>query len=98
MTESFWPEILTRLEEGVILLDAEGEIVLANEVGRLLFAFVRPDSAGASADETREIVVPRGEETRRIVLRTSKVADGTLFILRDVTAERALEEVGTEMI
>ena len=98
MTENLWPEILARIQEGLVLLDAEGEIVFANEVGRELFEFVRPEAGREAEDEAREIIVPRGAETRRIVVHPSKVAGRTLFILRDVTAARALEEVGTEMI
>lgn len=98
MTENLWPEILARIQEGLVLLDAEGEIVFANEVGRQLFEFVRPEAGREAEEEAREIIVPRGAEMRRIVVHPSKVAGRTLFILRDVTAERALEEVGTEMI
>ena len=98
MTEPTWRAILGRIEEGVLLLDASGEIVFANEAGRQVPELVRQELAGMTENETREITVPRAQEKRRLAVRASRVAGRMLFILRDVTAERALEEIGAEMI
>ena len=98
MTEPTWRAILGRIEEGVLLLDASGEIVFANEAGRQVPELVRQELAGMTENETREITVPRAQEKRRLAVRASGVAGRMLFILRDVTAERALEEIGAEMI
>ena len=98
MTEPTWRAILGRIEEGVLLLDASGEIVFANEAGRQVPELVRQELAGMTENETREITVARAQEKRRLAVRASRVAGRMLFILRDVTAERALEEIGAEMI
>ena len=98
MTEPTWRAILGRIEEGVLLLDASGEIVFANEAGRQVPELVRQELAGMTETETREIIVPRAQEKRRLAVHASRVAGRMLFILRDVTAERALEEIGAEMI
>jgi two-component system, OmpR family, phosphate regulon sensor histidine kinase PhoR len=102
MTERLWPAILDRIEEGVILLAADGTIAFANETGQQFSQFIRErlaELARAPADdESREITVTSGEETRWLAIRVSRLDDKTLFILRDVTAQRALEEVGTDVV
>ena len=98
MTEPTWRAILGRIEDSVLLLDASGEIVFANEAGRQVPELVRQELAGMTENETREITVPRAQEKRRLAVRASRVAGRMLFIMRDVTAERALEEIGAEMI
>ena len=98
MTEPTWRAILGRIEDSVLLLDASGEIVFANEAGRQVPELVRQELAGMTENETREITVPRAQEKRLLAVRASRVAGRMLFILRDVTAERALEEIGAEMI
>ncbi len=98
MTDDLWPEILARIEEGVLLLDAEGEIVFANAAGRSFSDVVRQALPGMAEEGEREIIVPHGAETRRLSIRFSRLGAQTLLLLRDVTAERALEEAGADVI
>ncbi len=98
MTDEVWPEILARIEEGVLLLDAKGEIVFANAAGRQFSDVVRQALPGMAEKEVREMTVPLGPETRRLAVRAHRLGAQTLVVLRDVTAQRALEEIGTEVI
>ena len=98
MTDDLWPEIMARIEEGVLLLDARGEIVFANEAGRPFLEVVRQALPGMAEEGVHEITVPHGPETRRLSVRTSRLGAHLLFVLRDVTAQRVLEEAGTDVI
>ena len=92
MTEDLWREILARIGEGVLLLDAKGEIVFANEAGRPFLEVVRQALPGMEEEGEREITVPHAPETRRLSVRVSRLGAHRLFLLRDVTAQRALEK------
>ncbi len=98
MTDDLWREILERIDEGVLLLDTEGEMIFANEAGRQFSEIVRQALPEMAENEVREITFPDGPHARRLAVRASLLGPQRLFLLRDVTAQRALEEVGTEVI
>ncbi len=71
---------------------------LRTQAGRPFFEVVRQALPEMAEEGAREITVPTALETRRLAVRASRLGAQTLFLLRDVTAQRALEEVGTEVI
>lgn len=122
--EESWPAILSRIDEGILLLEADGTIQLANESWRRLFDLpadiigqplvnVLPESGlegiwravskdGESLE--REIFLPRSGETRVLSVRASRLGSpgpdesGVLFVCQNITAQRALEEIGSHFV
>jgi signal transduction histidine kinase len=88
--------LLADMAEGVILWDRDGNQVLANPAVELLWGEL-PSFAEIVREEasTEPIVLTRG--ARDLAVGVTDLGRGHLAILRDITAERALERRRQEM-
>jgi hypothetical protein len=97
-TENLWPEILARIQEASSCSTRKRNS-FRKRSGPGVFEFGQARGRPKRRmDEAREIIVRAAQKTRRIVVTRARWTGRNAFHLRDVTAERALEEVGTEMI
>ena len=89
--------LLADMDEGVVLWDVDGEIVLANPAAERLWggiARVDRDHCGAPMPPN-PIVLTRG--ARHLAVGVTDLDRGHLAILRDISAERTLEKRRQEM-
>ncbi|MDX6450608.1 MAG: phosphoserine phosphatase RsbU/P [Gaiellaceae bacterium] len=112
---------LQHINEGVVLVDDDGKIVVLNRAASRLFGLsTEEDAVGAplstmvrgwaaivsripvvSAGETvNSVVVPMAVEgdTRWVAASGELAPDGTVYTLRDVTAERRLEDFRDDIV
>lgn len=111
---------LQHINEGVVLVDDDGKIVVLNRAAVRLFDLSNEDVAGAqlativrgwaaiapripvvSAGETvNSVVVPLAVEgdTRWVAASGELAPDGIVYTLRDVTAERRLEDFRDDIV
>jgi PAS domain S-box-containing protein len=111
---------LQHINEGVVLVDDDGKIVVLNRAAVRLFDLSNEDAAGAqlativrgwaaiapripvvSPGETvNSVVVPLAVEadTRWVAASGELAPDGIVYTLRDVTAERRLEEFRDDIV
>jgi signal transduction histidine kinase len=88
--------LLADMDEGVVLWDGNGRRVLANPAAeRLWGGFPELTEVSENAEATDPIVVTRG--SRDLAVSVTDLGRGHLAILRDITAERALEQRRREM-
>ena len=88
--------LLADMEEGVILWDVNGEVVLANPAAeRLWGGMPELTEITQSFDDTNPLVLTRGR--RHLAIGVTDLGRGHLAILRDVSAERTLEKRRREM-
>ena len=90
--------LLAGMAEGVVLWAPDGTVLEANPAARRRWGGI-PDAAdttaGAAAEEDGTIVVQRGR--RELSVHATDLDGGRLAIIRDITAERALERQRREM-
>jgi PAS domain S-box-containing protein len=111
---------LQHINEGVVLVDHDGKIVVLNRAAARLFGISQEDVAGVhlativrgwaaivpripvvSAGETvNSVVVPLAVEgdTRWVAASGELAPDGIVYTLRDVTAERRLEDFRDDIV
>jgi two-component system phosphate regulon sensor histidine kinase PhoR len=88
--------LLADMDEGVILWDREGKILLANPAAEQLWGGVPEFTEVVRTTETADpIFLSRG--ARELAVGVSELDRGHLAILRDITAERTLERHRQEM-
>ena len=88
--------LLSDMDEGVVLWDVNGEIVLANPAAERLWGGM-PEliEITQSSDTTDPLVLTRG--SRHLAIGVTDLGRGHLAILRDISAERTLEKRRQEM-
>jgi len=88
--------LLTDMDEGVVLWDVNGKIVLANPAaGRLWGGMPELAEITQTSDDSNPLVMVRGPRT--LAVGVTDLGRGHLAILRDVSAERTLEKRRQEM-
>jgi len=88
--------LLADMDEGVVLWDVDGEIVLANPAAeRLWGGMPELTELMRSSDSTDPLVLTRGP--RHLAVGVTDLDRGHLAILRDISAERILEKRRQEM-
>jgi signal transduction histidine kinase len=88
--------LLTGMDEGVVLWNAAGEVVLANPAAERLWGSLAELGELASGPVTPDpLVVPRGG--RQLAVGLTDLERGRLAIIRDISAEHALERRRQEM-
>ena len=88
--------LLDGMDEGVVLWDRDGTTILANPAAKRLWGSAPAFADIAGSTETVDpIVVTHG--TRDLAVAITDLGHGHLAILRDITAERALERRRQEM-
>jgi signal transduction histidine kinase/CHASE2 domain-containing sensor protein len=88
--------LLADMDEGVVLWDVNGEIVLANPAAERLWGGAPELSElTQSSDATEPLVLTRGP--RHLAVGLTDLGSGHLAILRDISAERTLEKRRQEM-
>lgn len=88
--------LLAGMDEGVVLWDVNGEIVLANPAAERLWGGAPELSElTQSSDATEPLVLTRGP--RHLAVGLTDLGSGHLAILRDISAERTLEKRRQEM-
>jgi signal transduction histidine kinase len=88
--------LLSDMDEGVVLWDQHGKIVLANpSAERLWSGLPELTEVERTPEATDPVVVTRG--SRDLAVGVTDLGRGHLAILRDVTAERTLEKRRQEM-
>ncbi len=88
--------LLADMDEGVVLWDVNGEIVLANPAAERLWGGAPELSEMTqSSDATEPLVLTRGP--RHLAVGLTDLGSGHLAILRDISAERTLEKRRQEM-
>ena len=88
--------LLTDMDEGVILWNVTGEILLANPAAeRLWGGLPELTEITQTSDATDPLVLTRG--LRHLAVGVTDLGRGHLAILRDISAERTLEKRRQEM-
>ncbi len=88
--------LLADMDEGVVLWDVNGEIVLANPAAERLWGGAPELSEMTqSSDAAEPLVLTRGP--RHLAVGLTDLGSGHLAILRDISAERTLEKRRQEM-
>lgn len=89
--------LLAGMAEGVVLWDPDGVVLEANPAARKLWGGLPSpaDITPAGASQRDEVPVQRGP--RELAVQTTVLQSGRLAIIRDVSAERALERRRREM-
>ncbi|MCG6949033.1 MAG: CHASE2 domain-containing protein [Acidobacteria bacterium] len=88
--------LLEGMDEGVVLWDLNGEVVLANPAaGRLWNGPLDIGQISPKQETSSPLVVERS--SRQIAVTLTDLGQGHLAILRDITAERTLEQKRREM-
>ena len=111
---------LQHINEGVVLVDDDGRIVVLNRAAARLFDLSSEDPVGASlstmvrgwaavvaripvgssGESVKSVVVPLAIEgdTRWVAASGEAAPDGIVYTLRDVTAERRLENLRDDIV
>ncbi|MCU0232790.1 MAG: CHASE2 and HATPase_c domain-containing protein [Thermoanaerobaculales bacterium] len=87
--------LLDGMAEGVVLWAPDGALLEANPAARRLWGGVPTPGELDAAAGSGEAVIARG--ARELAVRSSELGSGRLALLRDATAERALERQRREM-
>jgi signal transduction histidine kinase len=88
--------LLADMDEGVVLWDVNGDVVLANPAAeRLWGGLPELGDITQSSDSTDPLVLTRGP--RHLAVGVTDLGRGYLAILRDISAERTLEKRRQEM-
>jgi signal transduction histidine kinase len=84
------------MDEGVVLWDSNGEVALANPAAKRLWdGPFDIDQVSPTQEVAGPVAVERG--SRQIAVTLTDLGRGHLAILRDITAERTLEQKRREM-
>ena len=89
--------LLENLDEGVVLWDGDGEVLLSNRAAERLWGGLPEEGALRAAeaqDETEPLVSRAGRSLR---VRGWEVEGGHLTVIRDLSARKALEDRKREM-
>jgi PAS domain S-box-containing protein len=111
---------LQHINDGVVLVDDDGRVVVLNRAASRLFAASSEDLVGASlstmvrgwsavvaripvgsgGESVKSVVVPLAIEadTRWVAASGEATSDGIVYTLRDVTAERRLENLRDDIV